>query len=347
MLLHLTRVRDDSAPTMWTDGKQLGYNPAFVDSITDDELLGVLAHEVLHVASLHPWRRDARHNGKWNIACDAVINDICTASGFKLPKGCVPGVKDKSAEEVYNTLPDPPPNQGGGFGEVRDANNNGKKLTEAERESQMAEARVRTQQAANAAKAAGKTPAGLNRLLDEMMEPRIPWKDLLSRFLDTFSRSDYSWSRPNRRYLQGGVILPSLWSQTFGEIIVACDTSGSISPQMLTEVCSEVFGCLNTYCNRGEVVELTLLWCDTEVSAQSITDISEIRPVGGGGTDFAPVFKWVKDSKDHDPRALIYMTDGYCNSFGEKPDYPVLWILTEPNSHFKPPFGEIASIMNT
>src|SRR5690242_14319202 len=92
LLLRLRKVADPTADTMWTDGTYLGFNPAWVTGIARDELVGTLAHEVIHVAALHPWRQGGRENGAWNVACDQVANAIVVAAGLVLPAGALPGV---------------------------------------------------------------------------------------------------------------------------------------------------------------------------------------------------------------------------------------------------------------
>jgi predicted metal-dependent peptidase len=352
ILLRLWRQEDEHCQTMWTDGKNLGYSPTFVQKITHDELVGVLCHEVLHVTNLHPWRQGARKHKSWNIACDKAVNSIVKDSGLSLPKDVIPGVRDKAAEELYSEEDEKLGGGGGGWietggcGEVREpTNDQGGQISEAERELQEGEAKVMVQQALNAAKRAGKLPAGLERLVNEILEPKVPWKEILSRFIDGHAREDYCWSRPNARYMQRGIILPSLYSPGYGEVIMACDTSGSIDQKMLKEICSEVLGCLDMYQEKGQDPELLVLWCDTEVSAQTVQDADELRPRGGGGTSFAPVFRYI-EKHGLQPKAVIYVTDGWCGDFGHEPPCPCLWVLTEKNRDFKPPFGEIACTLH-
>jgi len=344
------KVWPECPHSMATDGKRLVYNPRFVLHLDSEELIGVLAHEVCHVAGLHPWRRMQRKPRSWNIACDKAVNTIVEDSKLKLPTGGIPGVPDKSAEELYHEDPDAGGDgdgcDPGGCGGVIDPTNpDGSQITEAERDMQMGEAKVMVQGALNAAKRAGKLPAGLARMVDEALEPKVPWKEILARFIDGNARHDYSWSRPNRRYLDDGIMFPSLWSPGYGQVVMGCDTSGSIDEKTLQEICSEVLGCLDVYAERGQSPELTVMWCDTEVSEQVVADAEELKPVGGGGTSFAPVFDHMRE-QGMQPRAIIYVTDGHCSDFGEPPECPVLWVLTETNKGFDPPFGEICCTLN-
>jgi predicted metal-dependent peptidase len=377
MLFRLRKVPDPTAKTLWTDGTFLGYNPRYVLEIARDELVGVLAHEVMHVAALHPWRQEARDNDAWNVACDQVVNAIVLAAGLVLPAGCVPGVSGKSAEELYvppapssgggrgkeeakgsgaggaTAGPPPPPAAGDqpslpsaspsptGCGEVRAPKHaDGHSLSPAERNRQVEEVKVAVQQALTAAKRAGSVPAGLERLVEEVMDPRVPWREVLARFIDDQSRHDYSWVRPNRRFLGGGVILPSLWSPAYGRIVMGCDTSGSISRDALKEVCGEVLGAMEAYQERGQSPTLTVAWFDEVVYPQIVEEPEELHPRGGGGTNFGVVFDWLV-SEEEPPRAIVMVTDGWCNKYGTDPRLPVLWVLTKKNSSFAPPFGEV------
>lgn len=106
LALRLKIVEDRSAETFWVDGESLGYNPDYLDTLSDLEVRGVLAHEVLHVANGHCWRKGARDHGRWNDACDHAINPIVISSGMQLPKGALrdPRFSGKSAEEIYGAL---------------------------------------------------------------------------------------------------------------------------------------------------------------------------------------------------------------------------------------------------
>jgi predicted metal-dependent peptidase len=284
--------------------------------------------------------------------CDQVVNSIVTDEKLVLPKGCIPGVPDKAAEELYI---DPPPGSGqgdgsddpGGCGGVRaPTNDDGSALSDAQREQAMQETKVMVQQALTAAKKAGQLPAGLKRFAEDLLEPKVPWKEVMSRFVDSHSRHDYSWSRPNKRYASAGLLLPSLHSPAYGEIVMGCDTSGSIDQAQLKEVCSEVLGALDCYAERGQSPELTVAWFDHAVYTQVVSEAEELQPQGGGGTSFRVVMEWLVQDRDAMPKALIMVTDGYCGDFGEDPGIPVLWVLTRTNREFTPPFGELTCTLN-
>lgn len=352
LLLRMRILEDPHCPTMWTDGTRIGFNPKFVDTCTTEEVQGVLVHELLHVAGMHMTRRKERKPRKWNVACDHVINGIVLDAGLELPEGGCPPIKGKLPEEIYNEIPDPPddPTNGygdGGFGEVRDAvNPDGSPMTKDQIDEIESLVGVMVRQAANAARLAGKMPAGLERMVDEILEPKIPWRDVLARFVTEKALNDWSWARPNRRYAPLGLFLPAPDGVTIARGAVACDTSGSMDQEMLKEVCSEALGLLSIYESDGNSAELDLYWFDHACHHQQVTDSSEIKPVGGGGTSFACVFELLKE-RQHRPAWLVLLTDGYCDDFGEDPGIPVLWILTKQRAEkFTPPFGEVAHLID-
>ena len=172
-----------------------------------------------------------------------------------------------------------------------------------------------------------------------MAEPKIPWRQVLAQFITEITRSDYSFDSPNPRYVYHGIYLPRLHSSAVGKLVIGVDTSGSIGDKELNIFLSEVAAVLNDVNPQ----ELVLISCDSKVEEVITLDSSDLEPItglkGGGGTDYCPVFEEVERDGDL-PVALIYLTDGYCNSFPtSEPDYPVLWVLTEDCKSFNPPFG--------
>jgi len=363
LLLRLESIEDPTAPTMWTDGKRVGYNPAFIKSLSFDELKGVLAHEVGHCILLHPMRRGGRDARKFNIATDYAENHIIEEAGFRLPPGRLRGAQydGKDAETIYAQLPDD--GQGGGkskgqnqasgqvdqgqagdsdpgrCGEVREANEDtGEPLGRGALKKLEAEWKVATVQAANMAKKQGKLPAGLDRLIQDIIQPKIPVAELLARYIAEITKNDFTWMQPNRRYVSQGIYLPSLYKPEVGEIILLVDTSGSISQADLALVAGCMQNILGIY-QKG----FTLVYVDADVAGvQEIgpEDDLKLDAKGGGGTDFRPGFEWI-EKEGREPKAVIYITDGYCSSFPEvEPPFPVLWLLNMRNDGFKAPWGE-------
>lgn len=347
---------DNTEPTGWTDGTQYAYNEEWIETLTLAKTKGFIAHEVSHNMFNHNLRRGERDMDIWNEACDYVINPILLDAGFELPDGYLFNAqfKGKEAEEVYNLIykkrPGGPkaPGQGQGndpgrCGGVKDfPSPTGKvKPTSSEIAQQTQAQAIETQQALTVARQAGTLPAGLERLIEEYLEPVIPWREVTARFIDQNARNDYTWTRPNKRYIATGIYLPSLENPELGRLLWANDSSGSITQVQFNTMFSELRGIVRSY----DKVNLTVIFCDSVINPEPVTveheqDIELLMPRGGGGTDFKPPFEWA-EKEGINPKAMIYFTDGYCHSFPSPPSYPTLWILTNKNDSFNPPFGEI------
>lgn len=344
LALRLTPEADDSMPTAATDGRRLLYNPDFVVSLTPDELVGVLAHEVMHCALAHFGRRGARDPARWNCACDLAINTILLDAGLSLPRGrLVPGEGDfvdmprgKSAEAYYAMLP---PDGGGaadadpgGCGAVLDAAD-GSPAQSRDQESEWAAAVSRAE---HAAKARGELPAGLARTVGEALHPPADWRVVLREFVAATARHDFSWSRPNRRFIAQGIYLPGLHSEELGDVVVAIDTSGSVGREELSVFAAEVAALLAAYdCT------LTVVYHDARVQAVETWRSTEgplvLTPVGGGGTSHRCVFDWLARS-DLSPACVVCLTDLETAFPDQPPEVPVLWAVVGECA-MAPPFG--------
>ncbi len=197
-------------------------------------------------------------------------------------------------------------------------------------------------QAAQQARDMGDLPGSLERLVREMLNPKLDWQELLERFISERARDDYSWTPPNKRFLHMDIILPSLSHRKLPEVIVAIDTSGSVTEPEINQFGAEISGILENY---DTTVHVT--YCDSIITgAQSFGrhDLPlELVPEGGGGTDYRPVFDWV-EREGMDPACLVYLTDMECMHFPEQePEYPVLWARVGGGGK-TPPFGDMIDI---
>lgn len=357
LALKLQIVEDPTRPTAWTDGARMGYNPAFVDSLTHDELLGVICHEVMHCACGHPWRRDGREPRKANVAMDYAINYVVESSGFRLPKGRLREAQwdGKSFEWIYARLPDQPQQGGGKKGkggsgaadgsepgpseggcDVQDAQPDGQDAADGASEADWQQA---VQQAAVAAKARGTLPAVLDRFAAAVAQPRVDWKSVLRRFVQQAAKADYSWSRPNVRHMARGLYLPSLRSEAMGPIAVAVDTSGSIDAVLLAQFCAEV----NAVASEARPSSVTVIYCDAAVNRIERferDDVITMTPCGGGGTAFAPALN-AAEAMEEPPVCLVYLTDLCGSHRAQPPEMPILWATTCPGAV---PYGEVVSL---
>lgn len=342
----------DAIKTAATDGQNVLYNPAYIETLSVEEIKGLIAHEVMHVASLHHTRRNGRDMRKWNEATDYALNPLIIKSGLQLPPGGLinDAFEGKSAEEIYSLLPPPQDDQpGDGQGEgTPDPGKSGavqdsQAKTEAERQQIEAQVKQQVAQAAMIAKQQGNLPAHLARLIDDILAPAVNWREVLARFLDQIERNDYTWTKPNSRYLHAGLYMPSLESKAVGKFVLIVDTSGSVDGELLNQFAAEVSEIAEAW-NVG----FTILHVDTKVnSVQEFEPGDTINPQGGGGTDFRPGFTWIEEN-EAEPAAVIYFTDGECNSYPKQaPEYPVLWAVYGHMARtFSAPFGETVPILS-
>jgi len=319
LALRLRLVEDSNVPTMAVDGKHIFYNPEWTAALSSEETKGLLAHEVGHCIFEHIGRKGDRDHRKWNQAGDYVINDILLTSGFQLPADRLhdPAYAGMTTDHVYSLLPDG--TGGDPLDNVLDGHSDSPEID-------ATDWKIAAIQSANAAKQGGKLSGSLERFIDELISPKVDWKAMLRRFVTETSKDDYSWMRPNRRFINQGFYLPSLYSETMGEIVVAIDTSGSIGQDTLNAFGAEI----KSIVAGSRPSKTTIIYCDSEVN-----HVDEFMPNdelafamhGGGGTAFKPVMDYVSE-KNIAPVCLVYLTDLYGQHDFAPPDYPVLWCCT-------------------
>jgi predicted metal-dependent peptidase len=347
--LALVPIDHPKIPVMGTDGASLFYKPDAVKDMPQQQVMGVVAHEVLHCAFQHMFRRRYRESEKWNKACDYVINAILLQEGFSLPKSRLFNRKysDMSAEEVYEKLPTEPSGNGKGgapggwdFGSSLDPALPDPATGEAKSASAVKAAskdwEIATKQAAHISKQQGNLPGNLSELIEDLLTPQIPWREQLWRFFSQRKPDRITWNRPNRRLIHTGVYLPTRRFVPTGDVVVAVDTSGSISERELQHFASEFNEIHRTLRPKKTYV------LDIDTKIHSVKEYSEydtptFEMHGRGGTRFEPVFDWVRDENIM-PDAIVYLTDGYASFPPPVLDIPVLWVIT--NHDVKPPWGE-------
>jgi hypothetical protein len=338
ILMKRQLIDDETIPTAAVDQRgQIYINPVWFNTLSVDEIVFVLAHEIGHVIGQHATRRGTRNAKKWNIAGDAWINDMLKASGIGQPiKGCVdmPGSKDETVDEIYNKLPDGDGEGPGGTGD--DIIERGSPLTPEEATRIDAETRVEIAQAAQAAKAQGKMPTALAKIIADLIDPGTPWHEILERYMTSYTRGDYTWSRPNRRfadiaYLPSAGKLPEM-----GEVVIQVDVSGSISQRELAYYNGHLARIIEQ-CNPERV---HVLYVDTGVCKHEVFEQGEevkLEFYSGGGTDMEEGFNYIA-KEGIDPEVFVCLTDGYTNFNVENaPSYPVLWCIS---SDIQAPYGE-------
>lgn len=334
LALRLPLVESPDIPTAAVDGKHIYYNPEFIDKHPAAQIKTILAHEVMHCVFDHIGRRNDRQPRKWNQAGDYVINQALLDAGFEAVPNWLHNTayRDMGTDEVYNLLPE------SGEGDGKDPMDNCMDGDPADTDVQATDWKIATIQAANQARAEGKLPQSLARFIEELTAAKLDWRAMLRRFITETSRDDYSWARPNRHFLQQGFYLPTLYSETMGEIVVVIDTSGSIDQATLNAFGGEIKAIIQ----NSRPSKTHVIYCDAKVN-----HVDEFGPNddltfamhGGGGTSFVPPFEYVAEH-DLKPVCLVYLTDLY-GRFPSAPDYPVMWVCTTQEVA---PFGETVPI---
>ncbi len=426
--LPLIAASKDWCKTTATDARAFYYNPEFIDNLSMSQAQFMLAHEALHCALSHFYRREHRVKHRWDIACDFAINPLLVDDGLEPPAEALlfDQYRGMTAEEIYPLLDDneqsetldqhlyddddkedqgnqndeksPPESKSDQKGD-KGQNNQGNKedsttppdeeqerndesegkqqdresqgsgsqhsekqqqqqsgqgasskespatgdegeagqntkaeegagkpppLTPREKENLSVQWQQRMAGAAQQAIQSGKFGGDMARIIDHMLQPRLPWRMLLADFMTSSARDDFSYMRPSRR--EGNAILPSLRSSQI-DLAVAVDTSGSIREEEIEEFLSEIDAIKAQLRAR-----IMLLPCDSKLAddAPWVYEAWEevIMPdlKGGGGTSFVPVFDWV-EAQDKSPDLLIYFTDAEGQFPEHEPPFPVIWLV--------------------
>ena len=352
-------IPTQNIPTAATDGKDIFYNPDFLQSLTTPQQDGLLLHEVLHAALLHVLRRGVRDKEAWNIAADIVVNGIiCQQGYFELPEGVVRDRKLEhlSVEEIYELLPQQDRSYCLGIVDLGDdglAGGMGKSDCDPRRRHRLSEAkkaelethwRNAMGQATVIARTTsqGTLPAGMARELGALDTAQLDWRSYLWRYL---VKTPTDYTEFDRRFIGRGLYLETLQGESV-KVYVAVDTSGSIDDRLLKMFLNEVNGILNSYPH----LECELYYADADVyGAYELNPDSDIPlPQGGGGTSFVPFFERIGDRWDNMTTAVcVYLTDGYGTFPDTVPELPVLWVVTPGGldlSQF--PFGETVRLLS-
>jgi len=359
---------DDWCPTAATDGRRFYYNSEFVNNLPLKQLEFLVGHEVLHAVYDHMGRRGHRDPKLWNIADDYCVNwDLVEQRiGDKIPIALYDSkYKGMSAEEVYDDLYENADKinidelmkrlldehldgEGDGEGDEDgdgDKPGNGRpKLSEAEKKEIRDEIKEAVLNAANAA-GAGNIPGGVKRMIKDLIEPVMDWRELLQQQIESTVKSDFSWMRASRRGWHMDAIMPGMKPGEQIDVVIGIDTSGSITDNDLKIFLSEIQGIMSSY----EEYRITVMGWDTEVhnvatfTSDNLEDISSFEPGGGGGTDPHCVWTWLQDN-DIEPKKLIMFTD-FC-FFGWSPNEveqycDTVWII-KGNKSAEPEFGVYA-----
>jgi predicted metal-dependent peptidase len=348
ILFSLTHVWDMGIKQCTVSSESIHINPEWFASQSDQDCIYAMVYEAWQVALQHVGRVGFRSIKRWNKASAYVINNMLEDAGYTVPSGYLVdhAYDNKTTEEVYDLLPeedddDDRGSHGGALGNSPQQNINpvSSNDPQAQLKQDKLEAKVdqADMQAQMSGQDAGDYPAELARFLDELHNPQLPWGTILQNYMSAYAKEDYSYAKPNRRFLPD-FYLPSLHSEGLDEIAIAIDTSGSVSKEEFTAFLSEV----NEIKERLKPQRTVVVDFDTQIKAETILnptdDVSSVEFKGGGGTNLTPVFEHFEERDDL--TVLIVFSDLYCNQIEEEPDYDVIWVcIDNPSASVK--FGEL------
>ena len=252
-----------------------------------------------------------------------------------------------TAERIYDQLAAEQPEQPTPcpWGDVRDClGDDGEKLSKSQASQVEATIDQRVMLAAASAKGMGKLPAAIAELVEQMRRSKVDWRDVFNRFIGGDQPDDYTFRKPNKKvwYTQG-IYTPSIDKIGVGDVVVAVDTSGSVSTAELQQFLGE----LNNITDDHKPRSVTVITCDADIKSvvryEQGDIIDTIECNGRGGTRVEPVFRYIREN-DLPVDNMVYLTDmGIWDFPDNTPDYPVLWVSTDPQCS-DAPFGETTRI---
>lgn len=352
----------DWCATAATDGRNLYFNRAFIEKLSPKKVEFVVAHEILHNVFDHMSRVENRERDIWNIAADYCVNGQLIKDRIGEIVTEVKIFHDvkhygKSAEQVYDEIYSKMDQELiSALGQLLDEHIDwGEEDPDNKRPSYSKEElkKIRDEVkeaciAAAQASGAGKVPAMIERMIKELTEPKMNWRQILRQQIQSVIRNDYTWMRPSRKGWHISAILPgSNFTETI-DICIGLDMSGSIGDEQAQDFVSEVKGIMEEYKDFK-----LKLWCfDTQVyneqdfNGYNAEEILDYKIKGGGGTDFMANWEYMKNN-DIQPKKFIMFTDGYpWNSWGDENYCDTVFII-HGNNKIVPPFGAHAYYEST
>lgn len=369
---------DEDVPTAYTDGHDCVYGLDFIETLSDEQLCGLVLHEKLHIVLRHPIRLHGLFkqdpmitNMAADFAANILINDLkdSTKQKIVLPPGAlldemfrgwsVPKIYDYIKQQMPPPPPPPPGRQpqGSGSGQGETVTINGKQYKTGSLDehdfdgaSEMTDEQLKQHEQDikdalhQGGILAGRLGAKVPRAIKELLTPTIDWKDALRDFWSNTVRGkdEFTWKTYDMRRYQMGMLLPTSISETVGEVVIGIDTSGSINSTDLAEFASE----LVSLCHTASPSSIRVLWWDTMVHGEQVFTenydalASMLKPLGGGGTHVGCVSDYLV-KEDIRPEAVILFTDGHVEQpIAWKHDAPTLWVVTL-NNDVQLPSGHI------
>ena len=342
--------------TAATDGRSIFFSRKFFEPLTVKQIEFVIAHEILHNVFDHMGRTEGRDRRIFNIAADYCVNGqlVRDRIGEQPPEIKIyhdPKYYGMGAEEVYDKIFDEmDEEQLNALGQLLDEHvdweGQGKdgqpQYTKDELRQIRDEMREAVMQAAQAA-GAGNVPASVARMIKELTEPKMNWREILRQQIQSTIKNDYTFMRPNRKGWHMNAILPGTNYDETIDICVAIDMSGSIGDEQAKDFLAEIKGIMQEY--KDFKIKLwtfdTRVYNEQDYDGYSMDDFDNYEVKGGGGTEFHVNWDYMKDNQIQ-PKKFIMFTDGYpWGSWGDENYCDTVFII-HGNNTIVPPFGEYA-----
>lgn len=351
----LELVVNDDIEAFKSNGVKLEYREDYLDDLELSEIEFILANGAMHASLAHESRKNNRSGWLWQMATDMAINDMLVQNGMDMPYGAQYRKRFEGmyAEEIYAELKDDILRddedleyEADDSDDVEKKENEEKEqdrdnITQEELQDEILQEQLLAEEAISALEMkfkSGEVPESIERFFNLDVFGKVDWRDELRVAIDKYFRDDYVVMPPSKKLLYNGIYLPSNISQTF-RLVIAVDSSGSVDEELLNEFLSEVNFLMSLVSNY----QIELLVCDDKIHSHKTFysgDSLEIDLKGGGGTDFRPVFEFIKNELD-DVKLLLYFTD-LDGKFPEfVPDYEVKWVV---KGDLEAPFGELISL---
>ena len=367
----IIKEASDWCPTAATDGRHLYYNTQFFNAMNNKEIEFVIAHEILHCVFDHMTRREDRDPQIHNIAADYIVNNTLVRDNIGTKPADIPIFQDfkyegKTSEEVYDEIykkydeeelkqlgqlldehidwdkdsQDKDQKAPGKKG--KDKKKDGKPSYSKEELKKIRDEIKESMMGAAQAAGAGKVPAEIERMIKELTEPKMNWREILRQQIQSTIRNDFTFQRPSRKGWHTGAILPGMNYDETIDIAIAIDMSGSIGNKQGEDFLGEVQGIMSEYQDYN-----IKIWCfDTKVyneqdfSADNGMELSQYQLMGGGGTDFMANWEYMKEN-DIQPKRFIMFTDGYpWDNWGDENYCDTVFVIHgHHDKNLQAPFG--------
>ena len=342
----LELIQSDNIQSFISDGVKFQFNDEYVQDISLDELGFALSNGALHAALAHENRQNNRMSWLWQLATDHAINVMLVENGLSRP----PAINYQSrfdgmyAEEIYAVLKDEIKREEFNSDEENDTgfNEEDKRHQNEMQQPNQNEAKEKNrpklqaddtlveeqfknhnESAMQNAQAEGELPESIERFFELNIEPKVDWRHQLHLALEDNFRADYRQMPPSKKMLSQRIYMPSLNSEVL-RLVIAIDSSGSIDESLLAQFMAEVESLMLMF----EHFEIDIVVCDTKIHIHQHFQSGEmlhVNIIGGGGSDFRPVFEWIEDEIEY-CNLLLYFSDTIGIFPKKSPNFRTIWV---------------------